>query len=252
MSDKQKLKAIGVIPARLESTRFPEKPLAKIEGREMILWVAEAASKAKNLSRVIVATDSEKIAAVVKAAGYECEMTSRFCRSGSDRMCEVAMRAKGDIFVNIQGDEPLIDPKLIDSVTEPFFNDPDIRVVTAVTATQAEEEYKNPNSVKVVLDKKGFAMYFSRAPIPFYRSGRPAAAEVYKHIGIYAYNRDTLVNFSSMEKTPCEDAESLEQLRLLENGIRIYCIRTGYVSLGVDTPEDMEKLLKIIREKRGK
>ncbi|HNY10288.1 MAG TPA: 3-deoxy-manno-octulosonate cytidylyltransferase [Candidatus Wallbacteria bacterium] len=247
---KQDIKIIGVIPARLESTRFPEKPLVKIAGREMILWVADAALKAANLSKVIVATDSDRIFDVVKKAGFDCEMTSKYCRSGSDRLCEVAAKTDGKIYVNIQGDEPLIEPALIDSVTKPFLNDPDISVTTAVTAIKDESEFKNPDCVKAVLDKKNFAMYFSRSPIPFFRSKKPQFENVYKHIGIYAYTRNALLDFANLSKSLCEEAESLEQLRFLENGYKIYCIKTQYVNKGVDTPGDLEEVLKILKDKR--
>jgi len=248
---KPNIKIIGVIPARLESTRFPEKPLVKIAGREMILWVADAASKTANLSKVIVATDSDRIFDVVKKAGFECEMTSKYCRSGSDRLCEVASRTDGDIYVNIQGDEPLIEPSLIDSVTKPFLTVPEISVTTAVTAIKDENEFKSSDCVKAVLDKKQFAMYFSRSPIPFFRSQKPRFENVYKHIGIYAYTRNALLDFANLPKSLCEEAESLEQLRFLENGYRIYCVKTQCVNKGVDTPGDLEEVLKILKDKRG-
>lgn len=247
---KTKLKITGVIPARMESTRFPGKPLAMIEGREMILWVAGAASKARNLSRLVVATDSDRIRSVVEKAGFKCEMTSKFCRTGSDRICEVAMRATGDVFVNIQGDEPLIDPGLIDAVTEPFLKMPGVKVATAISGIRSMAEYENPACVKAVVTREGFAMYFSRSGIPFFRSAPPDVSRVYKHIGIYAYTREALLDFSNMDKSPCEEAESLEQLRFLENGHGIYCVKTDYAPRGVDTPADLEEVIRIIKDKR--
>lgn len=247
---RKNLKIIGVIPARLESTRFPRKPLAKIEGVEMIIWVARAASKAKKLSRVIVATDSEEIEEVVKKYGFDCRMTSKYCRSGSDRICEVALKTEGDIFVNIQGDEPLIAPELIDALTEPFEASPEVSVVTAAAPVKNEAEYGDPCSVKVVMDKNGRAMYFSRSPIPFFRNGRPELAGVYKHIGIYAYTRNALIDFANLDKTFCEEAENLEQLRFLENGYVISCVKTDYSSKGVDTPRDLEEVVKILKEQK--
>ncbi len=247
--ERKKLKIVGVIPARLQSTRLPEKPLAKILDKEMILWVAENASKAKNLSKVIVATDSEKIEAVVKKAGFVCKMTSPLCRSGSDRICEVASSVDADIYVNIEGDEPLIEPELIDSVTDPFFVNPEILVTTAVSGAASEAEYKNPNCVKAVIDKNNFAMYFSRAEIPYFRNGRVELSKVHKHIGIYAYTKRALIDFANLDKSLCEDAESLEQLRFLENGYKIYCVKTNYAPKGVDTPEDLNAIIDIVKKR---
>ena len=247
---RNNLKIIGVIPARLESTRFPGKPLAKIDGIEMIIWVARAAARAKKLSRVIVATDSDEIAAVVRNNGFDCQMTSKYCRSGSDRICEVALKTEGDIFINIQGDEPLIEPALIDSLAEPFDVSPEISVVTAVTPVKNADEYNDPCAVKVVMDKNQRALYFSRSPIPYFRSGAPEFEKIYKHIGIYAYTRTALVDFANLDKTVYEEAESLEQLRLLENGYVIHCVKTGYCSRGVDTPRDLEEVVKIIKAQK--
>jgi len=249
---KKALNVIGVIPARLESTRFPRKPLAKINGVEMIIWVARAAAKAARLSKVIVATDSQEISDTVRRHGFECQMTSIYCRSGSDRICEVALRTEGDIFINIQGDEPLIEPALVDSLAEPFEFRPEIGVVTAITPLENAREYENPDTVKVVIDNKQRALYFSRSPIPYFRNLKPEIEKVYKHIGIYAYRRDALIDFANLEKTFCEEAENLEQLRLIENGYMIHCVKTTYSSKGVDTPGDLEEVIKIINEqKRG-
>ncbi|OQA76927.1 MAG: 3-deoxy-manno-octulosonate cytidylyltransferase [bacterium ADurb.Bin243] len=247
---RNNLKIIGVIPARLESTRFPKKPLALIDGKEMIVWVARAASKAKCLSKLIVATDSEEIASVVRREGFDCCMTSVYCRSGSDRICEVAMKTEGDIFINIQGDEPLIEPALIDSLAEPFDDSPEIGVATAITPIASEAEFNDPGSVKVVIDKKQRALYFSRAPIPHFRNRAPELSKAYKHIGIYAYTRNALIDFANLAKTDYEEAESLEQLRLLENGYVIHCVKTAYSSKGVDTPADLEEVVKIINQKK--
>ena len=247
---RNNLKIIGVIPARLESTRFPEKPLALINGEEMILWVARAAARAKNLSKLIIATDSEKIRDVAAKAGFACEMTSRFCRSGSDRMCEVALKTEGDIFINIQGDEPLIESELIDSMAAPFLNNPEISVATAVAPLSAAQDYSNPDCVKVVFDKNMFALYFSRSPIPYFRNGKIEMDKIYKHIGIYAFTRQALLDFTNTPKSDYEEAECLEQLRLIENGVRIYCVKTGYISRGVDTASDLEHVIKIINEKK--
>ncbi len=247
---RSNLKTVGVIPARLESTRFPRKPLAKINGTEMIIWVARAASKAKSLSRLIIATDSEEIAEIVKNHGFDCQMTSIYCRSGSDRICEVALRTEGDIFINIQGDEPLIDPGLIDFLVEPFHSSPEISVATAITQIKTESEYNDPGTVKAVIDKNGKALYFSRSPLPYFRSSKPRLEEVYKHIGIYAYTRGALIDFANLEKTRYEEAESLEQLRLIENGYIIQCVITDYSSKGVDTPDDLEKVIKIINSRK--
>lgn len=240
-------KIIGVIPARLESQRFPRKPLAKINGQEMIIWVCKAASKAKLLSKLIVATDSEEIENVVKQHGFHCEMTSKFCLSGSDRVCEVALKTDGDVYVNIQGDEPLIESNIIDEVIQPFLTNINTQIVTAISQVSNEEEYKNPNVVKVVIDKNNNALYFSRSPIPYFRNEQINFNNVYKHIGIYAYQRNVLIDFKNTPMSTYENIEKLEQLRLLENGYKIHCIKTNYVSKGVDTKEDLEEVEKIIK-----
>jgi 3-deoxy-manno-octulosonate cytidylyltransferase (CMP-KDO synthetase) len=245
------MKVLGIIPARYASTRFPGKPLAPIAGRPLIQHVAEQCRKAKSLSDVIVATDDARIADVAKRF-CRVEMTRADHPSGSDRIAEVAGRCPCDAVVNIQGDEPLIDPAVIDAVAGALARD---EMSTAATPIKDPAEYNNPNVVKVVVSAAGHALYFSRRTIPYLReaASRPAneqlAAFVFlKHLGIYGYRRETLLRLVKFPVSPLESAEKLEQLRALENGIPIAVVKVDYDSVGVDVPEDVarvEQLLKV-------
>jgi 3-deoxy-manno-octulosonate cytidylyltransferase (CMP-KDO synthetase) len=213
----------------------------------MIQWVYEQAARAKSLDRVIVATDNTRIMRAVWSFGGEAMLTSKRCRTGTDRVAEVTRRMAADIVVNIQGDEPLIEAKTIDATVQPMLKDSRLLMSTAA-APVSEEESRSPNLVKVIMDQQDNALYFSRSPIPFYRN--PGARRpYYQHFGIYAYRRAFLLRFAKQTQTPLEIAESLEQLRALERGIRIRVVLVNQTSIGVDTREDLEKVQKLLAKK---
>ena len=241
------MKVICIIPARYASSRLPGKPLAEIAGKPMIQHVYEQASKAKLPSAVWVATDDRRIFDAVSAFGGQAVMTSASHCTGTDRLAEVVRRCDAEIIVNIQGDEPLIAPEVIDQVAQPFFREPAL-VMTTLKAPLAEADFTNPAVVKVVTDQRGYALYFSRSLIPYPRNAGEDFA-VYKHIGLYAYRKDFLLQYASLPQTPLEKAESLEQLRVLENGYRILVLRTNYQCIGVDTPEDLARVRAIVASK---
>jgi 3-deoxy-manno-octulosonate cytidylyltransferase (CMP-KDO synthetase) len=243
------VKIHGIIPARYASTRFPGKPLALIAGQPLIQRVVEQCRKAKSLSEVIVATDDARIAEVAKAF-CRVEMTRADHPSGSDRIAEVAARCDCDAVVNIQGDEPMIDPTVIDAVAGALARN---EMSTAATPIRSVEEYDNPNTVKVVVGAAGRALYFSRRTIPYLReaAGRPAKEQLaafpfLKHLGIYGYRRETLLRLVKFPVSPLEQAEKLEQLRALENGIAIAVVKVDYDSVGVDVPADVARVEKIL------
>lgn len=231
------MKVLCIIPARYASTRLPGKPLRDIAGKPMIVRVYERAVQAKRVQDVVVATDDERIRTAVEEHGGRAVMTRTDHATGTDRLAEVAEKMTDyDLIINVQGDEPLIDPTVIDALVEPFLADARLSMATAKTLLTDEEEIANPNNVKVITDLAGNALYFSRARIPYARN---EGANVYKHIGIYAYRRDFLLSYARMAQTPLERSESLEQLRALENGHRIHVIETDAVFIGVDTEEDL-------------
>ena len=231
------MKVLCIIPARYASTRLPGKPLRDIAGKPMIVRVYERALQARLVQDVVVATDDERIRTVVEAHGGHAVMTRADHATGTDRLAEAAARMTDyDLIINVQGDEPLIEPSVIDALVEPFLADDRLAMATAKTEITDEEEQENPNNVKVITDKSGNALYFSRARIPY---ARIPGAKVYKHIGIYAYRRDFLLAYARMAQTPLELSESLEQLRALENGYRIRVVETDAVFIGVDTEEDL-------------
>lgn len=237
------MKVIGVIPARYGSTRFPGKPLALIHGKPMIEHVYKQVVQSKELHEVVVATDHEEIKKVVEEFGGKVVMTSKDHETGSDRMAEVTKKVEGDFYVNIQGDEPLIRHELISSLVQAAKETPDA-VVTAKTAIKNADDVANPNIVKVVTANDGLALYFSRSPIPFNRSGNDVT--YFKHLGIYGYPKSIINEFVQLPSSTLEGLEVLEQLRLLENGYRIKVVETTYDAVGVDTPEDIEKVEKIL------
>jgi len=239
------MKAICVIPARYSSTRLPGKPLKDICGKPMICRVWERASRAASVAEVIVATDDERILQAVEKHSGRAMMTRADHKTGTDRLAEVAEKfPDADVIVNVQGDEPLIEPALIDAlVTE--FGDESLQMATVATELTEPAEMQNPNNVKVVFDRAGNALYFSRSLIPYPRNSGKAA--VFKHIGIYAYRRDFLLAYAKMKPTPLEQAESLEQLRALENGFNIRVIKSSCRFVGVDTAEDLELVNEIYR-----
>lgn len=236
------MKSICVIPARYSSTRLPGKPLKEICGVPMICRVWQRASRAKSVADVIVATDDERIFAAVEKFSGRAIMTRADHKTGTDRLAEVAEKFPDvDVIVNVQGDEPLIEPTLIDELIAEFA-DEDLQMATVATELTDEAEIKNPNNVKVVLDRYNDAMYFSRSPIPYPRN--TGKSKIFKHIGIYAYRRNFLLDYAKMEPTPLEQAESLEQLRALENEFKIRVIKSSCRFVGVDTEED----LKLVNE----
>ena len=239
------MKVLCIIPARYASTRLPGKPLRDIAGKPMIVRVYERAVQAQLVQDVVVATDDARIRAAVEEHGGRAVMTRVDHATGTDRLAEVAEKMTDyDLIINVQGDEPLIDPAVIDALVEPFLADETLSMATAKTLLRDDEEMANPNNVKVITDQCGNALYFSRARIPYARN---EGAKVYKHIGIYAYRRDFLLRYAKMEPTELEKSESLEQLRALENGCRIKVIKTDWKFVGVDTEEDLEKVNEIYR-----
>lgn len=239
-----------IIPARYASTRLPGKPLLDIAGKPMIQHVVEQVKQARRPSRVIVATDDERIFTAVRNFGGEARMTSADHPTGTDRLAEVAAAMPDtDLILNIQGDEPLIPPQAIDGLIAAFDDRPDLQMATLMTP-MLEDEYENPAAVKVVVSLDGHALYFSRSLIPFPRNRGPQW-RCFKHIGVYAYRRDFLLHFATLPPSPLETAESLEQLRALENGYRIRVIETPYRSIGVDTLEDLEQVRALFRNARG-
>ena len=238
------MKTLGVIPARYGAQRFPGKPLALIAGKPLIQRVYEQARQAKRLDRVVVATDDARIAAAVKKFGGEVVLTSPACPSGTDRAAEVARQLDCDLIVNIQGDEPLIQPAMIDQLVDGFAG---CDMATLARPIESAEVLANPNVVKVVFASNGNALYFSRHPIPFVREvGTPA--QHFKHLGIYAYRREFLLKFVQLPQSALEKTEKLEQLRALENGFAIKVLVTPHDSVGVDVPADVEIVEEILRK----
>jgi len=243
------MKILGIIPARYASTRFPGKPLHPIAGKPLIQHVVEQCQKAKSLTEVVVATDDERIAAVAKQF-CRVEMTRADHPSGSDRIAEVAARCECDAVVNIQGDEPLIDPTVVDAVAGALN---DCEMSTAATPIQHLAEFDNANVVKVVVNAAGRALYFSRRTIPYLREAASrsareqlAAFPFLKHLGIYGFRRETLLRLVKFPVSPLESAEKLEQLRALDNGIQIAVVRVDYDSIGVDVPEDVARVERLL------
>ncbi len=234
---------VVVIPARYASSRFPGKPLADLGGTPIIEHVYRRASESRAVGAVIVATDDERIARVVERFGGRAVMTRVDHASGTDRLAEVAEQLSCELIVNVQGDEPLIDPQMIDEAVQPFQQDATLMMSTLRTRIGDPSDLANPNVVKVVVDRDGFALYFSRSPIPFNRQGGPAVA--WKHVGLYVYRREFLLAFARLEPTALERTESLEQLRALEHGFRIKAVETEYDSISVDTPEDLERIRRM-------
>ena len=255
--------AVAIIPARYSSTRLPGKPLLPLARIPMIMHVVERASRACLVSRVIVATDDERIAEAVEAHGGESRMTSPNLTSGTDRVAEVAAQLDSEFIVNVQGDEPLIEPSTIDAAIEPLIKDQQIQISTTSEPIDSVEDLFNPGVVKVVSDARGFALYFSRSPIPYARlaggltledllRADPALLSNYrKHSGLYAYRAGFLRQFARMEPSPLERLEALEQLRAIENGFEIRVVRVEHRSIGVDTRQDYERVKRLIEEIRS-
>lgn len=240
------MKFLGVIPSRYASTRLEGKPLKDICGHTMIEWVYKR-TKLSNLDEVVVATDDERIYKEVERFGGKAILTSKEHENGTSRIAEVCIKYEDyDVIVNVQGDEPLIEPEMINSIINSFKEDDTISMSTLKYKIDTMEEIENPNYVKVITDKKGYALYFSRSVIPYPR--KLDIQNYYKHVGIYGYKRDFVVEYAKMEPTPLELSESLEQLRALENGYRIKVMETPYKIIGVDTQEELEKVREYIKE----
>jgi 3-deoxy-manno-octulosonate cytidylyltransferase (CMP-KDO synthetase) len=236
--------AVGIIPARWQSSRFPGKPLANILGKPMISMVYEMARQAESLERVIVATDDARIVEACEGLGIPVRMTSSAHFSGTERAAEVARGIDSPIVVNIQGDEPVLDPRMIDEVVAGFA-DESVVMTSLMKRASGPEAFLDPNKVKVVVDKNNDALYFSRAPIPHLGSGG-----FFQHVGIYGFRREFLFRFCAFPPSVLEKAESLEQLRALENGFRIRMIETGFSTLSVDTPRDIIEVERFLKEKK--
>jgi len=259
------MKVVAVIPARYGSTRFEGKPLADILGKPMIQYVYEGVRQSKLIDEVIVATDDQRILEAVRSFGGKAVMTSPTHFTGTDRVAEVAKKLKSEIIVNVQGDEPLIKGNIIDKAIRPLLTDESLQLSTLMTRIEQVRDWLNPHIVKVVVDQKNFALYFSRSPIPFPRAlqigrletnpfgtNRPLPKRVFKHIGIYVFRRKFLLHFSRMKPTPLEKLEKLEQLRALENGYRIKVIPVDYEPIGVETPEDIQKVVTFLSHPHSK
>jgi 3-deoxy-manno-octulosonate cytidylyltransferase (CMP-KDO synthetase) len=242
------MKAIGIIPARYASTRFPGKPLVEIAGRPMIEHVYRQSERAASLQEVWVATDDQRIYEAVSAFGGRVVMTRAEHPSGTDRIAEAARGLDAAVIVNVQGDEPLLDPAEIDAVVRPFEGNPELVMTTAAVPIADPRDVQDPGVVKVVLDRQGFALYFSRLPIPMHRAGEPGT--YYKHLGLYAYRKPFLLRYAALEPTPLERAERLEQLRVLENGYRIFVAVTGHDAVSVDTPDDLARVRALMEAGR--
>jgi 3-deoxy-manno-octulosonate cytidylyltransferase (CMP-KDO synthetase) len=241
-------KAVIVIPARYASTRFPGKPLALILGKPMIQWVWEAARRSKRAAEALVATDDKRIADTVASFGGKAVMTKSTHRSGTDRMAEVARKYPADLYVNIQGDEPLMVPQVIDGLIDGMGDAP---MATLCHPIEKEADWRSPEVCKVVIDKTATALYFSRSPLPFQRQYNPAV-RVWRHVGIYAFTAPALRQFVRWKPGALEKAESLEQLRALENGMRIKVLPTKFRCAGVDTSADLTTVETILAARHKK
>ena len=237
---------VAVIPARYASTRLPGKALADIGGKSMVEHVYRRAVDSRHVDAVIVATDDERIAQVVRAFGGEVRLTSPHHPTATDRLGEVAADLDCDLIVNVQGDEPVIEPSVIDAAIEPFRHDATLNMSSACLRFDDPREADNPNVVKVVMDHRGNALYFSRSRIPFARGPQDPGAGPFKHLGLYVYRKAFLQQISTLTPTALERSESLEQLRVLEHGYAIRMVETSHDSIGVDTPEDLERVRRLL------
>ena len=244
------MKSVIVIPARYGSTRFPGKSLARLRGRPMIQWVWEAASRSRLSEQVVIATDDDRIADVAAKFGADVVMTKKSHCSGTDRIAEVADKISAQLYVNVQGDEPLLSPGAVDDLIRGMAESPRIPIGTLAHRIERSAEWLSPDVVKVVCNRHGEALYFSRSPLPFMRTWN-AKAKLLRHVGIYAYRAAALASFVALKPSALEMAESLEQLRALEHGMTIQVIETKYRCLGVDTPADLARVEAVLR-RQGK
>jgi 3-deoxy-manno-octulosonate cytidylyltransferase (CMP-KDO synthetase) len=247
--------AIAVIPARYSATRLPGKPLVSLGGKPMIRRVWERASQAERITRVIIATDDERILQAAAGFGAEAMMTRSEHRSGTERVAEVAVHVPGtgeDVFVNVQGDEPLVEPEAIDTLVEAIESEEGVAVATLMVPIAKPPDIMDPNIVKVVLDFDGNALYFSRAPIPWVRDREaPVHVKHMKHLGLYAFRRDALLDFPTLPVGDLERIEQLEQLRWMENGYKIRVAETQHDSVSVDVPDDVERVEQLLRKSQS-
>jgi len=240
------MKVVAVIPARLASTRLPRKILREIAGQPMLAWVYEGVRRSGLLDEVVVATDSEEILEFCRQRGFAARMTSTTHRSGTERVHEISTMISADVYLNVQGDEPLTRPEHIESLTT-LMQKPEVEVGTLKVAA-AQVDINSPSAVKVVADLSGKALYFSRATIPFDRDG--SKPQYYKHLGYYGYRKAALDQFVRWPESPLERSERLEQLRFLENGVAIYVAETRFDTVGVDTEEDLQRVVEILRSQK--
>ena len=245
------MEAIGVIPARYGSTRFEGKVLKDLCGKPVIQHVYERAKKARLLDDLVIAADDDRIIRVVESFGGKAVFTSKSHSTGTDRLTEVVNAMDVRIVVNIQGDEPLINPLAIDDLVQAMRNDPDLMMATVVKKSNSPEEFKSSDVVKAILNQENFALYFSRSPIPTFLVPGRDGAWFYKHIGIYAYHKDFLFTFKKLPASFLEQNERLEQLRALEHGYRIKAIETKFETVGVDTPEDLALARELLEKQQN-
>lgn len=230
-----------VIPSRIASTRLPRKPLLPIQDKPMVLWTCENAARCKLITKLIVATDSDEIAQVVRSAGVEVQMTDPDLQTGSDRVAAVAQHYPDmDIIINLQGDEPFIKPRILDRLIEPYLRGETPDMTTVAYPIESKQEFDDPGVVKVITDLAGNALYFSRSPIPYYRV-KEVTAPVYHHVGLYAYRRDFLLKYTNLSQSPLELTEALEQLRAMEHGYKIRVCLITDKTLEINTPEELER-----------
>jgi 3-deoxy-manno-octulosonate cytidylyltransferase (CMP-KDO synthetase) len=244
------IRAAAVVPARFASSRFPGKPLADLTGKPMIVHVLERAAECRTVGRIVVATDDERILRAVQAVGFEARMTRADHPNGTSRIAEVAGTLEEDLVVNIQGDEPQIEPALVDRTVELLASRPDVPMATLVSPFAPGEDPSNPNVVKCVRAADGRALYFSRSLVPYDRDRAPGAARPMKHVGLYVYRREFLRTFAALAPTPLERTESLEQLRVLEHGHSILCAEGEAHFTGIDTPEQYAAFVERMRGRR--
>lgn len=241
------MNTVAVIPARYASTRLPRKLLLDLKGKSILQRCYEQVAKSNLVSKVCIATDNQEIYDLATSFNAEVHMTSEDHQSGTDRIAELALKNRDwDLIVNVQGDEPFINPKDIDTAIRPFVHDPKLEMSSLYHLLEDQEEIQNPNNVKLVTDLNSQALYFSRAPIAWDRDANAANIPAKKHIGLYAYKRETLINLSQIKPSPLEQIEKLEQLRALENGIQIKMLEVENYAPGIDTEEDYQKALELV------
>ncbi len=252
MAESDKPRVIAVIPARLASTRFPGKVIAPLMGHPLVYHTWQQVNRAQLVDRVIVATDDQSVVEALAPYPVEVVLTDPGHATGSDRIAEVARTLDAELIVNIQGDEPVIDPETIDATIRPLLADSDAVMSTARRSLESPESIQDRNVVKVVCGTDGNALYFSRLPIPCYRDGGMPAGTYWQHIGLYVYRREFLLAFSALAPTPLEQAERLEQLRVLEHGFRIAVVTTQYTAIGVDVPADLKVVEELLQHRAAK